>query len=114
MYQLIIGIILLFISGTVGAQSEATLHIRSFREQSANRWLTEYRQFLEIPNIASDPTHLQDNASFICRMMADRGISNIQLLQPRTAGVPPVVYGEVMVPGATQTIIFTRTMMDNR
>ncbi len=35
-----------------------------------------------------------------------RGISQVKLLSATTAGVPPAVYGEVMAPGAKQTLIF--------
>jgi acetylornithine deacetylase/succinyl-diaminopimelate desuccinylase-like protein len=39
-------------------------------------------------------------------MMRKRGIDKVQLLSPDTKGAAPSVYGEVMVPGAKQTIIF--------
>jgi acetylornithine deacetylase/succinyl-diaminopimelate desuccinylase-like protein len=39
-------------------------------------------------------------------MMQKRGIQNIQLLNATTQGVPPAVFGEVIVPGAKQTLIF--------
>ncbi|GAC1431456.1 MAG: dipeptidase [Chitinophagaceae bacterium] len=39
-------------------------------------------------------------------MMNKRGIQKVQLLHASTEGAPPAVYGEVMVPGATQTLIF--------
>lgn len=39
-------------------------------------------------------------------MMNMRGIKNGQLLHAQTAGAPPAVYGEVIVPGAKRTLIF--------
>jgi hypothetical protein len=52
--------------------------------------------------------------AFIMSMMNERGIQKVQLLHASTPGVPPVVYGEVIVPGAKQTLIFLmRTMMGN-
>jgi len=39
-------------------------------------------------------------------MMNKRGIDKVQLLSADTHGSPPAVYGEVMVAGAKQTIIF--------
>jgi acetylornithine deacetylase/succinyl-diaminopimelate desuccinylase-like protein len=39
-------------------------------------------------------------------MMNKRGIQKVQLLNASTPGIPPAVYGEVLVPGARQTLIF--------
>src|SRR5207253_8926353 len=57
-------------------------------------------------NIASDTQNIQKNTAFIMDMMHRRGIKNVQLLTATTTGVPPAVYGEVLSPGAKQTIIF--------
>jgi hypothetical protein len=67
---------------SVFAQSAETLKIRSVREQREKEWLTEYISFLSIPNIAADTQHLRENARFIMQMMSQRGIGNLQLLQP--------------------------------
>lgn len=88
------------------AQSEETLKIRAVRQQEEKRWLAEYISFLSIPNIASDTQQLRTNALFIMSMMKDRGLSNIQLLRPKTPGAAPSVYGEVLIPGAVQTLVF--------
>src|SRR5439155_1884364 len=57
-------------------------------------------------NVAAEPPRQQKNAAFIMAMMNKRGIQKVQLLNPSTADAPPAVYGEVMVPGAKQTLIF--------
>ncbi|HEY6503693.1 MAG TPA: M20/M25/M40 family metallo-hydrolase [Chitinophagaceae bacterium] len=88
------------------AQSPATLTIRKYGQQHANAIITEFRSFLSLPNVARDTVNIQKNAAFIMSMMNKRGIQKVQLLQANTAGVPPVVYGEVMVPGAKQTLVF--------
>ncbi|MCW3088130.1 MAG: family metallo-hydrolase, partial [Sediminibacterium sp.] len=88
------------------AQSEATLKIRSVREQKEQEWLQEYISFLSIPNIAADTSGLKRNAAFILQMMQRRGMQNTRLLEATTPHVPPVVYGEVIAPGATRTLIF--------
>jgi acetylornithine deacetylase/succinyl-diaminopimelate desuccinylase-like protein len=62
--------------------------------------------FLSLPNVAADPAGQQKSAAFIMGMMNKRGIQKVQLLNASTPGVPPAVYGEVMVPGAKQTLIF--------
>jgi acetylornithine deacetylase/succinyl-diaminopimelate desuccinylase-like protein len=106
MQKIIIGFFLFFSAYDAAAQSKELLNIRAFREKRMHQWLEEYTAFLSIPNIASDTNHIQKNAAFIQQMMKNRGISNVQLLTPNTKGIPPVIYGEVMHPGATKTIIF--------
>lgn len=88
------------------AQSPAMLATRQFVKQNAGSIIEEYVQFLSIPNVVGDTAGIQKNTAFIMKMMGDRGIQNIQLLTGNTSGTPPTVYGEVMVPGARQTLIF--------
>lgn len=88
------------------AQSPATVKIRKSVQQSSGPAITEFMELLSIPNIASDAPNIRKNAAFIMDMMNKRGIKNVQLLAPGTAGAPPAVYGEVLVPNATQTLIF--------
>jgi acetylornithine deacetylase/succinyl-diaminopimelate desuccinylase-like protein len=68
--------------------------------------MKEFIAFLAIPNVASDTPGIHKNAAFIQQIMRERKIANIQLLSGRGAGYPPAVYGEVLVPGAKQTIGF--------
>jgi acetylornithine deacetylase/succinyl-diaminopimelate desuccinylase-like protein len=65
-----------------------------------------YVGFLSIPNIATDIVNIKKNADWIANRMKSKSISNVQLLYPTTPNKPPVVYGEVMTPGAKETIIF--------
>lgn len=87
-------------------QSTETLRIRDYRNKNEHAIITEYVSFLSIPNIASDTLNIQKNAAFIMEMMRRRGINKVQLLSADTKGTPPVVYGEVITPGATNTLIF--------
>lgn len=97
----------LFLSiGQVHAQSPEILSLRRYREANTGPLMKEFTNFLSIPNVAADPAGLQRNADLIMSMMSSRGIQKVQLLQATTAGVPPVVYGEVITPGAQKTIIF--------
>jgi acetylornithine deacetylase/succinyl-diaminopimelate desuccinylase-like protein len=97
----------LFFIGSYAFSQEAQLSvIRKFNQQQADRLLREYFSFLAIPNTASNKDGLQKNASFIAALMKTRGIRNVQLLNAVTPDVPPYVYGEVIVPGAKQTLIF--------
>lgn len=91
---------------TVFAQSTQTLTVRSYRSQHNKAVTEEFVNFLSIPNVASDTGNIQKNAAFVMQMMQKRGIANVQLLSPGQAGAPPAVYGEAMVIGARQTLIF--------
>ncbi len=95
-----------FIAQLAFAQSAETLTIRRHETQHADDVIKEFVRFLSIPNVASDTANLRKNAAFIMEMMQQRGIGNIQLLEAATTGTPPVVYGEVKVRGAKQTLIF--------
>src|SRR5438045_2552321 len=88
------------------AQPPGILSIRKYSQQNASAIITEFNSFLSIPNVAADTAGQQKTAAFIMDMMQQRGIEKIQLLQPATKTTPPAVYGEVMVPGAKQTLIF--------
>ncbi|MBU0696130.1 MAG: M20/M25/M40 family metallo-hydrolase [Bacteroidetes bacterium] len=90
----------------VSAQSTEVLTIRNYGNKNAELIIHEFMQFLSIPNVAADRVGQQKNAAFIMAMINKRGIQNVQLLDAATAGVPPAVYGEVRVPGATKTLIF--------
>jgi acetylornithine deacetylase/succinyl-diaminopimelate desuccinylase-like protein len=94
------------INGSVSAQSPEVLKIKKYGTENAGNIIKEFFAFLSLPNVASDPIAQQKNADFIMEMMTKRGIQKVQLLNANTVGVPPAVYGEVNVPGATQTIIF--------
>ena len=65
----------------------------------------EYFNLLSLPNHALDKVNINKNTIFIESMLKKRGIPT-KLLESYTKGTPKAVYGEVMVPGATQTIIF--------
>jgi len=65
--------------------------------------LHELADLLSLPNLASDRDNIRRNAERIFSMLQQRGIRS-ELLQ--VEGSPPVVYGELLVPGATRTIIF--------
>ena len=107
MQKLIFSFLLTFTATQcVLAQSKEILVIRKYEAQHADDVVKEFTKFLSIPNIASDTANIKKNATFIREMMQKRGIQNIQLLDAATNQTPPVVYGEVKVPGAKQTLIF--------
>jgi acetylornithine deacetylase/succinyl-diaminopimelate desuccinylase-like protein len=96
--------ILLSLSVCATAQSDQRIHDHIRKSEYAI--LQEFVQFLAIPNVAADTAGLQQTASFIMDVMKRNGISQVRTLPAKTPGVPPAVYGEVLVPGATQTIVF--------
>ena len=88
------------------AQSPQNSAIKDYCNQNQTTIVKEFIDFLSLPNLAKDTINIQRNASFIMEMMNRRGVQKVQLLQASTGGVPPAVYGEVMVPNAKQTLIF--------
>jgi acetylornithine deacetylase/succinyl-diaminopimelate desuccinylase-like protein len=87
-------------------QSPEVLKVRGYRIAHEKEIFDEFISFLSIPNVAADTINLQKNALFIMDMMSKRGIQQVKLLSPATAGAASSIYGEVMVPGAKQTLIF--------
>lgn len=96
--------ILLFTYQMAGAQTSVE-KVRQYRSLHEGDMLKEYFELLSIPNHALDKVNIDKNAFFIESMLKKRGIQT-KLLQSNTKESPKVVYGEVIVPGATQTIIF--------
>ena len=103
---LIIITLLTFEADILFAQSAEVLKIRDYGSKNAGSIINEFSEFLTISNVAADAAGLQKTAAYIMSMMNKRGIDKVQLLNATTAGVPPVVYGEVLTPGATKTVIF--------
>lgn len=96
----------LFAGQLAAAQSPGVAAIKNYGNKNAGNIINEFTAFLAVPNVAADTAGLQRTAAFIMAMMNKRGIKKVQLLNGTTPGVPPAVYGEVMVPGAKQTLIF--------
>ena len=97
-------IILLFAWELANAQNTID-KINKYRAQHESAILREYFSLLSIPNYALDKVNIDKNAAFIETMLKKRGIQT-KLLESNTKGSPKAVYGEVIVPGAKQTLIF--------
>jgi acetylornithine deacetylase/succinyl-diaminopimelate desuccinylase-like protein len=104
--RIIFCIPLLIFSHPVFCQSPNIIKVRNWRQQQEQTVIREFVSFLSIPNVASDSANIQRNASFIMQMMQKRKIGNVRLLTGKDKSYPPAVYGEVLVPGAKQTIGF--------
>lgn len=87
----------------VHGQSDAGEVARRFRRSHEREILTEFYELLSIPNVASDAINIRRNASLITKLLERRGVKT-QLLEVKDA--PPVVYGELLTPGATKTMVF--------
>jgi acetylornithine deacetylase/succinyl-diaminopimelate desuccinylase-like protein len=88
------------------AQSSDILKVRNHTAMNVHSIMNEFISFLSIPNVTNDSDNIRLNAEFIMNAMTRREIRNVRLLYPKTTTVFPAVYGEVLTPGATKTIIF--------
>lgn len=96
--------LLLFVS-IVTAQVDSVASAREYRFANEHQLLSDFLNFLAIPNVASDTSNIGRNAEFLLGKMTKSGL-NPRLLSPADKSVPPVVYGEWTTAGAKQTIIF--------
>ncbi len=76
--------------------------IRSWVEAHQAPVVEELVTLLSIPNVASDLPNIRRNADLLVEMLEERGIE-ARLLE---TGGPPVVFGELNVPGASTTVLF--------
>jgi acetylornithine deacetylase/succinyl-diaminopimelate desuccinylase-like protein len=76
---------------------------RSYRQAHELEVVKEFISLLAIPNIAADPASLRKNAESVRALLNTRGIRTRFL---EHEGVPPVVYGEFPVKGASRTLTF--------
>ena len=77
--------------------------VREYRQMNEAEIVRKYAQLLSLPNVASDRANILANASFISNMLEQRGFDTLALNVP---GAPPVVYGELKIPGAKHTLLF--------
>ena len=96
------------VAALLAASPPATVltKVRQYRQRHEHELLADYTRLLAIPNVAADTAGRHRTATTIADMMRQRGIGQVRLLPATTPGVPPAVYGEVRVPGATRTIVF--------
>jgi acetylornithine deacetylase/succinyl-diaminopimelate desuccinylase-like protein len=77
--------------------------VRSYRSANEDRIMRELREFLAIPNVASDTLNIEKNADQLEEMLEARGIET-HLLSIEGRG--PVVFGKLDTLGANRTVIF--------
>lgn len=88
------------------AQSANLEKISLLRSQQEKQILEHFFDFLAIPNVATDSANIGKNAVFLQEWLKNKGITNVQLLTLDNGKVPPVVYGEANMPGASRTVVF--------
>ena len=87
--------------GAAHAQQDGLTAARTYREANGARILADFAELLALPNVASDSANIRRNAEYIVGRLRDVGVSVEALTLP---GASPIVYGELLVPGATRTI----------
>src|SRR5690348_7382556 len=85
------------------APAQVVQAVRDYRIDNEDRIVRELAEFLAIPNVASDTPDIQRNAAHLVEMLEARGIET-HLLPIEGRG--PVVFGKLMAPEATHTVIF--------
>jgi len=98
-------IAILLFTYQMAAGQTAIDSVNKYCLQHQNKMIKEYFSLLSLPNYALDKVNINKNALFIESMLKKRGIQT-KLLESNTKGTPKAIYGEVLVPGATLTIIF--------
>ena len=84
-------------------QSPPAAIARRWHESHQQSILREFMDLLTLPNIARDINDIRRNAQAVSSLLERRGVKTRLLEVP---GAPPVVYGEILVPNATRTVIF--------
>lgn len=88
-----------------GAATPATDAVRRHVATHERAMLGEYEALLAMPNVATDLKAIRANADAIVTLMKARKLAP-RILEGADATVPPAVYGERLVPGATRTLVF--------
>ena len=96
--------VLLTLAHSVHAQTPdpLALEVRAWHRAHALEVLQEFRDFLAMPNVARDSVGIRRNADALVAMLAKRRVRAMRL---ESAGSPPAVYGELLSPGATRTVM---------
>lgn len=76
--------------------------VRAWHRAHAFEVLTQFSDLLAMPNVASDSVTIRRVADTLVSAFARRGVRTRLLESP---GSPPAVYGELLVPGATRTVV---------
>ena len=95
-------LVLLWVISGLAAQTPPEA-ARQYTSVHQAELIHNFSEFLSIPNVAADPENLKRNADLLVEMLKNRNVDSRLLSVP---GAPPVVYGQITVPGAQHTIVF--------
>jgi acetylornithine deacetylase/succinyl-diaminopimelate desuccinylase-like protein len=95
--------VLLCLNCLLRAQSTAPQAARQYTATHQSELTRQFSDFLAIPNVAADPAGLRRNAESLLSALKSRGVDARLLSIP---GAPAVVFGQIVTPGATHTIVF--------
>lgn len=76
--------------------------VHQHRDARGTETIQLLRQFMELPNVSSDTEGIRRNAEFLIDQFSRRD-AQMELLE--VPGGNPVVYGEIMTPGAKRTVL---------
>ena len=92
-----------FCTVALSQTNPSAISAHQWRQQHEREVMDEFVTLVSIPNVTSDHGNILRNADAIANMMKKRGISSRLVSVP---GANPVVFGEIVTPGATRTIVF--------
>jgi acetylornithine deacetylase/succinyl-diaminopimelate desuccinylase-like protein len=90
-----------FLFATMATAQSGIDVVRAYRHQHETAILLDFVALFTDPNRAHDTEDIDRAAAYIRDQLQDVGVIS-ELL--RVDGVPPIVYGELIVPGATRTL----------
>ena len=93
----------LFCLATASAAQTPPRAGRDYTAAHRAELMQQFSELLSIPNVAADPANLQRNADVLVAELKKRDIDSRLLSVP---DAPPVVFGQIDVPGAQHTIVF--------
>jgi acetylornithine deacetylase/succinyl-diaminopimelate desuccinylase-like protein len=94
-------VLLVTLVGTVAGQDAAKV-ARAWRQNHERQIVSDYLDFLRLPNVASDAANVRRTADAVVKAMAARGLNPRMLTVP---DAPPVIYGELVAPHPTHTYV---------
>src|ERR1022692_1051776 len=103
LWECLFGIGLMSPALAFAQQNPASAAARSWREMHEPAILREFTDLLAMPNLARDEDTVDTKAAAIIKLLEKRGVKSRLLEVP---GAPPVVFGEIVTPGATRTLVF--------
>lgn len=103
-HRIVLALLLLPVAGRADVVTDpAVAAARSWRIQNERQILDEHIEFLRIPNVSRDKAGVRRNAEHLLVMLGKRGVRAKLLELPEAS---PLVYGELLSPGATSTYVF--------